>query len=326
MKSPTSPGNSKIRVGAANALLQGLPGISAVERDTGISKDLLRAWERRYGFPAPLRDLSGERVYPAEQVQRLRLLKRLLDAGHRPGRVVAASHEALEALLRVQTSARQVAETGASLLKEQARCIEMLIAHDVDGLRRLLSQAMLRMGLGPCLLELIAPLTGLIGEKWLNGELAIFEEHIYTESLQQLLRQALQSIPRDALAERPRVVLTTLPGEQHGLGLLMVETMLALAGCQCLSLGVQTPLDELIRAANSHKADIVALSFTGILSTGMVQRSLGELRAQLPPGVALWAGGSSQALQRGSGLDGVRRVTALSAIAGEVSRWRAAQA
>ena len=232
MKSPTSPGNSKIRVGAANALLQGLPGISAVERDTGISKDLLRAWERRYGFPAPLRDLSGERVYPAEQVQRLRLLKRLLDAGHRPGRVVAASHEALEALLRVQTSARQVAETGASLLKEQARCIEMLIAHDVDGLRRLLSQAMLRMGLGPCLLELIAPLTGLIGEKWLDGELAIFEEHIYTESLQQLLRQALQSIPRDALAERPRVVLTTLPGEQHGLGLLMVETMLALAGCQ----------------------------------------------------------------------------------------------
>jgi methanogenic corrinoid protein MtbC1 len=176
------------------------------------------------------------------------------------------------------------------------------------------------------LLELIAPLTGLIGEKWLDGELAIFEEHIYTESLQQLLRQALQSIPRDALAERPRVVLTTLPGEQHGLGLLMVETMLALAGCQCLSLGVQTPLDELIRAANSHKADIVALSFTGILSTGMVQRSLGELRAQLPPGVALWAGGSSQALQRGSGLDGVRRVTALSAIAGEVSRWRAAQA
>jgi hypothetical protein len=74
LKSPTSPGNSKIRVGAANALLQGLPGISAVERDTGISKDLLRAWERRYGFPAPLRDLSGERVYPAEQVQRLRLL------------------------------------------------------------------------------------------------------------------------------------------------------------------------------------------------------------------------------------------------------------
>ena len=103
--------------------------------------------------------------------------------------------------------------------------------------------------------------------------------------------------------------------------------MLGFFGAAGLSLArVEEAIDELIRAANSHKADIVALSFTGILSTGMVQRSLGELRAQLPPGVALWAGGSSQALQRGSGLDGIRRVTALSEIAGEVSRWRATQA
>jgi len=316
----------EIQPDTASELLHGLPGISAVERDTGISKDLLRVWERRYGFPAPLRDLSGERVYPAEQVQRLRLLKRLLDAGHRPGRVVAASHEALEALLQVQASAKQAAATDTALVQEQTRCIAMLVAHDVDGLRRLLSQAMLRMGLGQCVIELIAPLTGLVGEKWINGELAIFEEHIFTESLQQLLRQALQAIPRDALAERPRVVLTTLPGEQHGLGLLMVETMLALAGCQCLSLGVQTPLDQLIRAANSHKADIVALSFSGILSTGMVQRSLAELRTQLAPDIELWAGGSSQALQRGSGLDGIHRVTRLGDIADEVSRWRATQA
>ncbi|RYD60733.1 MAG: MerR family transcriptional regulator, partial [Verrucomicrobiaceae bacterium] len=53
-------------------------GIAAVERDTGISKETLRVWERRYGFPAPERDASGERLYPSEQVQRLRLVKRLL--------------------------------------------------------------------------------------------------------------------------------------------------------------------------------------------------------------------------------------------------------
>ena len=75
-----------------------LPGIAAVERDTGISKDTLRVWERRYGFPSPLRDATGERVYPAAQVQRLRMLKRLLDTGHRPGRVVPLrSDEPVEA-------------------------------------------------------------------------------------------------------------------------------------------------------------------------------------------------------------------------------------
>ena len=63
--------------------------IAAVERDVGLSKDVLRVWERRYGFPVPNRDPHGERLYPAAQVLRLRLIKRLMDQGHRPGRLLA---------------------------------------------------------------------------------------------------------------------------------------------------------------------------------------------------------------------------------------------
>ena len=69
--------------------------ISAVERDTGLGKDTLRVWERRYDFPQPVRDANGERLYPAEQVERLRQIKRLMDQGHRPGRLFAASAEEL---------------------------------------------------------------------------------------------------------------------------------------------------------------------------------------------------------------------------------------
>ncbi|PTT81921.1 hypothetical protein DBR42_17435, partial [Pelomonas sp. HMWF004] len=65
--------------GADAAAPAGSVGIAAVERDTGISKETLRVWERRYGFPAPWRDAAGERLYAPEQVQRLRLIKRLLD-------------------------------------------------------------------------------------------------------------------------------------------------------------------------------------------------------------------------------------------------------
>jgi len=65
-----------------------LLSIAAVERDTGLSKDTLRVWERRYGFPRPQRDGFGERAYPLEQVEKLRVVKRLMDAGHRPGRIV----------------------------------------------------------------------------------------------------------------------------------------------------------------------------------------------------------------------------------------------
>ena len=68
------------QVSAAPAQAGGI-SIAAVERDTGIGKDTLRVWERRYGFPQPLRDAFGERVYPAEQVEHLRLIKRLMDQG-----------------------------------------------------------------------------------------------------------------------------------------------------------------------------------------------------------------------------------------------------
>ena len=75
-----------------------LHSIADVERDTGLSKDTLRVWERRYGFPTPVRDAVGERQYDDLQLQRLRRIRRLLDAGHRPGRVVPLSDEALHAL------------------------------------------------------------------------------------------------------------------------------------------------------------------------------------------------------------------------------------
>ena len=72
--------------------------ISAVERDTGLSKDTLRVWERRYGFPNPMRDAFGERIYPLEQVDRLRVIRRLMDAGHRPGKIIGLDIVELRAL------------------------------------------------------------------------------------------------------------------------------------------------------------------------------------------------------------------------------------
>lgn len=80
--------------------------IAAVERETGISKDVLRKWETRYGFPVPLRDGLGERAYPPEQVNRLRLIKRLMDAGMRPSRIVAESEASLNALAQSSHAAR----------------------------------------------------------------------------------------------------------------------------------------------------------------------------------------------------------------------------
>jgi len=72
--------------------------IGTVERDTGIGRDTLRIWERRYGFPSPERNAKGERVYSDDQIRRLQRFRRLLDQGRRPGKVVPLSDAALDAL------------------------------------------------------------------------------------------------------------------------------------------------------------------------------------------------------------------------------------
>jgi len=79
--------------------------ISAVERDTGLSKDTLRAWERRYGFPAPQRDAAGQRIYTDADVAKLRLAKHLLDFGYRPGKILGHTQERLQQLVALATPA-----------------------------------------------------------------------------------------------------------------------------------------------------------------------------------------------------------------------------
>ena len=295
--------------------------IAAVERDTGLSKDTLRVWERRYGFPLPERDVMGERSYPFDQVERLRTIKRLLDAGHRPGRIVAMAPVDLDRLTSA-TGVRAATPMPASESKQApdlAALMAAIRAHDSEALRHLMARTLARIGLGRFVLDVVAPLNVQVGEAWMQGRLEVFEEHLYTESVQAVLRNALHHLP-SAGGGRPHVLLATVPGEPHGLGLLMAEAVLALEGCRCTSLGVQTPVWDIVRAANALRSEVVALSYTGCTNPHQVTDGLTELRSKLPPDVALWAGGSAPVLQR-RGIDGVRVLPSLNDVTTALTEW-----
>jgi DNA-binding transcriptional MerR regulator/methylmalonyl-CoA mutase cobalamin-binding subunit len=299
--------------------------IAAVERDTGLSKDTLRVWERRYGFPTPARDAVGERAYTLEQVEKLRIVKRLLDAGHRPGRIVPLPLEALQLLS--DKTVDQPLRTAEALLgaAEMRAHLALIRSHDVAALRNELTRLLSRVGVARFVLEVVAPLNAAVGDAWLRGQLEVFEEHAYTELVQTVLRQAIAGIPAADAAARPRVLLTTFPGEPHGLGLLMAEAMFSLEGCHCVSLGLQTPVWDTVLAAKAYRADIVALSFTGCMNPNLVVDGLAELSAKLPPAAQVWAGGSAPVLHRRS----VPRVQALAdfdGLAGALQCWRDADA
>jgi len=287
--------------------------IAAVERETGIGKDTLRVWERRYGFPQPVRDPHGDRRYPIEQVEKLRLIRRLLEQGYRPGQIVPTRLAELSALADGESTA--VGESA-----EANEILELLRTHDADALRQRLQQRLVRQGLERFVLDTVAPLNGFVGQAWMRGHLAIFEEHLYTEVVSGLLRTGIASatVPQAP----PKILLTTLPGEQHGLGLLMAQVVAALEGATCVSLGLQTPATELAAACRAHRADVVALSFSSAYGARHALASLHDVRARLPLSTRIWAGGGAvHGLRRPP--DGTCIVRNLSGLPDMIAQWRA---
>ncbi|MGE5469864.1 MAG: MerR family transcriptional regulator [Bacteroidota bacterium] len=262
--------------------------IAAVERDTGLSKDVLRMWERRYGFPCPGRDGNGERLYSAEQVERLRLIKRLMDQGHRPGKLIAAPAEELAALApRRPATERPMPSANAG---ELADLIGLICQHDAAGYQQAMQQRLARQGFQGFVQDTVAPLSSLVGEAWENGAIEVFEEHLFTELTKRLLRQAITALPGGKRG--PRILLTSVPDEQHVLGLLMAEGLFTLEGAECIPLGTQMPLLDIARAAVAHQADIVALSFSSAFPKRQIAGLLQQLRLLLPEETGIWVGGA----------------------------------
>ncbi len=312
--------NQSVPPAAANALWS----IAEIERDTGLGKDALRVWERRYGFPQPVRDGRGDRLYDAAQFERLMLIKRLLDAGHRPGRIVPLPLPALQALL--PTRSPEVQRPNVISLDGLPGWRELLEPGQPSELRAALRQGVRRLGLARAIEDWLAPLGRDIGAAWLAGELHIHQEHLFSEAVQAVLREAIAALESDtdinADRGRPRVLLATLAQEQHQIGLLMAECHFALAGCERITLGANLPLAEILASAARYQTDIVALSISAHAAPREVNESLRLLRERLPATVELWVGGGGVESGRRRLPAGLRRVSRNEQIGTELARWR----
>ena len=288
--------------------------IAQVERETGLSKDVLRVWERRYGFPAPKRAESGERIFTPDEVERLRLVKRLIDQGFRPGKLLGMTVSGLIGL--AQADQMPAMGEGASL----APVIRAILEDDSAVLRQTLSQGLARQGLQRFVQDAVPELSEAVGQLWASGRLGVHQEHLYSEELSRLLRTAIGNLPPSL--SRPRVLLTTLSGEEHGLGLLLVEGTLVPEGVFCLSLGVQTPIDEIVQAVVAHHIDVLVLSFSVAFPARQAMASLEVLRSRLPQAVEIWAGGGMTRSLRKKPLQGVHWTSELPDCLRQLEDWR----
>lgn len=288
--------------------------ITAVERETGVSKELLRMWERRYGFPQPSRDPQGDRIYPADQVAKLRLLRRLLDAGYRPGKIISLDLPALEDLLRSLGSSQPALP--AELERE---LMTVLKSREPSALRDYLAHQLVKMGLEQFILGFLQHANSIVGDAWVRGQLEVHEEHLYTEQVVGLVRQAIGNL-REA-TRQPRVLLTTPPEEIHTLGILMVESLLRLDDVDAVCYGAQMPVREVVQAVQRHRMNIVAISFSASYPTTKAIEYLEDLRFRLPLSVDIWGGGASLRSTRRS-IEAVQFLHDLPTLRQAVNLWR----
>ncbi len=266
----------------------GFSSIKVVSELTTLPMGTLRAWERRYGFPKPARRPgSNRRLYSSEQVERLRRIARVLEHGYRPSDVVHLSVFELASLLEQQ------APRSSGVVADVPKLLELLMQDDVRGIEDELRLAAAALGARRFVTDLAHPLALEVGQAWAQGKLAIRQEHLMTECLTTQLRSLLAT--QQVVEGSPTIVLTTLPGEPHTLGLQMVALYVALGAAKPRLLGASTPPEQVVAAARALDAGVVGIALTPAANLPEAQRDLQRLARGLPAGVALWVGGAGAA-------------------------------
>jgi len=265
---------------------------SDIERETGLAKDQLRKWRQRFGFPLMQSTADGKTAYSRKTVEQLLLIKRLLEAGFRPGQVVALPLPELEKLkLGLVLSAPVVRpnETSQVLMDRVKRA-------DMAGFQVLLAEQRARGTLADFVRDTVAPLLIEVGEAWKRNEIDIHHEHLCTCCIERYLQTEILNLkPRNGL---PTVLFALPPGEHHFKGLLMAEAVIAEGGARTICIGSDVPAHHLTLAAIACKADVIALSFSFAYPARDVVPTLRHLRRLLPTPIQLWAGGSGLASLR----------------------------
>lgn len=266
--------------------------MGAVTRRTGITEHTLRAWERRFGFPDPERLPSGHRRYPVDQVRRLLLISKALESGYRAGDVVPMNPDRLDALLR-ESQPDQGRETDSERNAFLQKLVAAAAEFDRDRIADLLAGDASRLGVPRFLRERAVPLLTAVGDAWAKGELHARHEHLVSDILEDQLRTLRHAL--DVRSSSSPVILATLPEERHSLGLHLVATEIASAGCDYRFLGPQLPVGEIAAAADFLKASAVGLSVSIFADTEVARAGVLELRELLPSSIELWLGGAGAA-------------------------------
>ena len=268
--------------------------IRIAAKRAGLTPATLRAWERRYGAVEPGRSGGGQRLYSDRDVERLRTLRALTEAGRPISMVAELSDEGASELLLEDRSAIET-PLGSPGPAEPSRLVhqayDQVVALDPDGLERTLWRATMTLGAASFLSEVVGPLLTRIGEGWVAGDVTPGQEHLGTGVIERVLARLTDAAgPKQG----PTLVVATMSGERHGLGARLVSAAAVLQGWTVTFLGTDLPEEDIASAAEGVGAEAVAISIVQDRN-GSSMRSLWTLREVLPAHMTLVVGGAGAA-------------------------------
>ncbi|MCX5729553.1 MAG: MerR family transcriptional regulator [Nitrospirae bacterium] len=247
--------------------------IHRVAKLTGLSKDVIRIWERRYGLVKPSRSSNRYREYSDEEVALLRFVKAQMEQGATIGSLAAEGHDSLVARMRVATP------VSAEDQKPHERLLDDLMGSldplDKAGFERRLNGAVAVIPFEEAVQRILLPLQRRIGELWHEGLLDIGVEHYVTKIVQQKLFSVMNQLPVNEFG--PRVLIACPEGETHEIGAQAVAYIAATKGCHVYYLGPNLPSSDLVIFCEKIKPDLVLLSLTEVKPEAAALQQLKEL-------------------------------------------------
>jgi MerR family transcriptional regulator, light-induced transcriptional regulator len=256
--------------------------IGEFARRVGVSPELLRAWERRYGLLQPVRSEGGFRLYTPEDAERVSRMKAALDEG------LSAAEAARRAL------ARQTRPAAGLLDDARERFLAAVRRYDEPTAHSVLDEALSGFALDTVVRELILPVLQRIGDEWEAGTLAVGQEHFASN----LIRPRLLALSRLwGRGGGPLAILACAPGERHDMGLIAFGLLLRTYGWRILFLGADTPLPTLGEAAATTQPRLVVVAS---LDGALLEAAAADLRrlARSAPLVLSGAGASEELCAR----------------------------
>jgi len=242
--------------------------IGELARRTGVSAELLRAWEQRYGLLRPERSSGGFRLYSQADEARVRRMTALIASG------VSASEAAARS-----TTDEPITPDGAAT-DELARELRAALGRfDAEGAHDALDRLLATVSVEVAMAGVLVPLLHELGDRWETGEATVGQEHFASN----LVRGRLLGIARGwANGSGPAFVLACPPGEEHDLGLMMFGIAMARRGARVVFLGADTPVDTMVETVRDVEPEGVVIAVTRSVPLAAAATELEAMARDVP--------------------------------------------